>query len=947
MKQLKTFCAMPLKFVLLAALCFSCNLICAQLIKGTVVEQSGKLPGVSLLVKENGNRTSSNLNGEFTLEGSKAGDSITIVTNYIGMQEKVIRMKLLSGINDIGTLLLEPSEGKLNEVVINGTFLPSQRRAYAIQKNASAIMNVIASDAIGKLPDRNAAEAVQRVQGVAVARYHGEADQASVRGTPFAWTSTLLNGNRLPSSSVYGTRATVLDVVPSELIQYVQVAKAITPDIEGDAIGGSINFITRTAPIQRQLGASLAGGYNTISQNATYNGSINYGDRFFENRLGVMLTGAIWDRNWGADSYDLNYAQDRSINNMMLKRYMGKRQTIGVNLGLEWKFNSNHRIFGRGMINKFNDIRPVYESYIDFARSRYQYNYRYSHYETSLNGGELGGEHQLNKKTQVQWAYSNFTSEFAINRPPTTPENKRGLPIATFVQAIPSGFTGLSSNGKKYLLQDAPDGVGQDPLYLTAQLKNPAETINPDQLMLSSLSIVQLNNRENDQVGQLNLTHKTNQKLTLKAGAKYRSKAKKGINSAQLVQIPDGSKSPIALSTLQTEDFPSRSNFFSQLPLNQSTYIINPLTKQQLFDLYDPATLIVNGFKDVSSANNQATIYHGRENVIAAYLMGEYDLAAQLKVIGGVRNEYTTLNINSNRVTTTVDGSIVEPISANSEYNALLPMLHLKYSPQEKLNLRAAFTRTFSRPNFTDLLPNERIDATGAITSISLGNPSLKPTFSNNFDVMAEYYFNDIGIVSGGAFYKDLSNVIFTDRTLTTLNGTQTFITQPKNLSSAYIVGIEGGINKRFNFFNGFMSGFGVEFNYTYTHSSADLPRLQGEEIVTDHIALPNQSKNLFNAIIYYERNGVMVRLAGNYRGKSIETIDNTLGPAYYIWTDNNFTIDASATVNINKHIRLFVELNNLTNEPLRTFIGDKRRPTMNEWYGQRGQAGIRWDLAK
>src|SRR5690606_27838817 len=103
--------------------------------------------------------------------------------------------------------------------------------------------------------------------------------------------------------------------------------------------------------------------------------------------------------------------------------------------------------------------------------------------------------------------------------------------------------------------------------------------------------------------------------------------------------------------------------------------------------------------------------------------------------------------------------------------------------------------------------------------------------FSNNFDVMAEYYFDDIGIVSGGAFYKDLSNVIFTDRTLTTLNGAQTFITQPKNLSSAYIVGIEGGINKRFNFFNGFMSGFGVEFNYTYTHSNADLPRLQGEEM--------------------------------------------------------------------------------------------------------------------
>lgn len=945
MKQLKTFLHKFSKLIFLYILCSYGKQADAQVIRGTVAEQSGKLPGVSLLVKENGNRTSTNLNGEFRLQGTKVGDSVTIITNYIGMQEQKIRIQLHDGINDLTTILLEPAEGKLNEVVINGTFLPSQRRAYAIQKNASSIMNVIASDAIGKLPDRNAAEAVQRVQGVAVARYHGEADQATVRGTPFAWTSTLLNGSRLPSSSVYGTRATVLDVVPSEMIQYVQVAKAITPDIEGDAIGGSINFITRTAPNQRQLGASLAGGYNTISKNATYNGSINYGDRFLNNKLGVMFTGAIWDRNWGADSYDLSYAQDRSINNMMLKRYMGKRKTVGLNLGLEWKFNESHRLFGRGMVNKFDDVRPVYESYVDFARSRYQYNYRYSHYETTLNGGEIGGEHQLNNKTQFHWAYSNFTSEFAINTPPTTSEDRRGLPIATFVQPIPGGLSGLSADGKKYLLQDSPDGVGQDPLYITAQPNNASETISPNQLTLSSLSILQLNNRENDQVGQLNVIHQTNDRLKLKTGVKYRSKSKRGINSAQLVQVPDGSKPAITLSSLQTENFPNRDNFFSQLPNDQSAYIINPLTKQQLFDLYDPAVLAANGFRDVSSANNQATIYHGRENVWAAYIMGEYDITTHLKIIGGLRNEYTSLDINSNRVRTTTEGSVVEPVTANSGYNALLPMLHFKYSPHDKLNLRAAYTRTFSRANFSDLLPNERIDATGAIVSISTGNPELKPTFSNNFDFMAEYYFEDIGILSGGVFYKDLTNVIFNDRTLTSQNGAQTLLSQPKNLASASIFGLEGGINKRFNFFNGFMSGFGVEFNYTYTHSSADLPRLQGEVTVVDNISLPNQSKNLFNAILYYERNGVMVRLAGNFRGKSIETIDNTLGPGYYIWTDDNFTVDASATVNLNKHLKLFLELNNLTNEPLRTYIGDQYRPTMNEWYGQRGQAGIRWDL--
>ncbi|MGK9120401.1 TonB-dependent receptor [Olivibacter jilunii] len=917
----------------------------AQLIRGTIVEDAGRLPGASLLLKENGSRSSTDLNGEFKLQGTKIGDSVTLEASYIGMELKVLRIQIQEGVNDLGTIHLIPKAGELNEVVINGTFLPSQRRAYAIQKNASSIMNVIAADAIGKLPDRNAAEAVQRVQGVAVARYHGEADQATVRGTPFAWTSTLLNGSRLPSSSVYGTRATVLDVVPSELIQYVQVAKAITPDIEGDAIGGSINFITKTAPAARQLGASFAGGYNTISSNATYNGSINYGDRFFNDRLGVMVTGAIWDRNWGADSYDLSYASDRSINNMMLKRYMGKRQTYGVNLGLEWKWNANHRLFVRGMVNKFNDIRPVYESYVDFARSRYQYNYRYSYYETSLNGLELGGDHQLNQKTNLQWSYSNFASEFAINTPPTAPGDQRGLPIATFVQPISDGFAGLSGDGKKYLAQDAPDGVGQDPLYLTAALNNPAEIMDPNKLMLSSLTILQLNNREKDQVGQLNLTHQWDKRLKLKAGFKFRSKQKRGINQAQLVRVPDGSQAPIALGSLQTEAFPNRGNFFSAMPISHDQYIIDPLTKDQLFDLYDPEKLSANGFRDVSSVNNQAAIYHGTEDVWAGYLMAEYDLSNELKIIGGVRNEYTSLNIHSSRVRTDAIGSIVEPVEERNSYHALLPMLHMKYAPQSQLNIRAAFTRTFARANFTDLIPNERIDATGPITSISSGNPALKPTFSNNFDLMAEYFFEDIGILSGGAFYKDLSNVIFTDRTLTTTNGTQTLRSKPMNLSSAHIFGVEGGINKRFDFFNGFFSGFGVELNYTYTSSEAELPRLQDEVTIMDKISLPNQSKHLFNSILYYERNGIMVRLAGNFRGKSVETIDNTQGPRYYIWTDNNFTVDGSATVNVNKHVRLFLEINNITNEPLRTYIGDTFRPTMTEWYGQRGQIGVRWDL--
>ena len=117
--------------------------------------------------------------------------------------------------------------------------------------------------------------------------------------------------------------------------------------------------------------------------------------------------------------------------------------------------------------------------------------------------------------------------------------------------------------------------------------------------------------------------------------------------------------------------------------------------------------------------------------------------------------------------------------------------------------------------------------------------------------------------------------------------------------------------------------------------------------VSTDRTQLPNQSKNLFNVILFYERNNVMIRLAGNYRGASVETINQQLGPDYYIWTDANFTVDASATYTINKRLRAFVELNNLSDSPIKMYMGDRRRTTSTEWYGRKGQAGLRWDIIK
>ena len=350
---------------------------------------------------------------------------------------------------------------------------------------------------------------------------------------------------------------------------------------------------------------------------------------------------------------------------------------------------------------------------------------------------------------------------------------------------------------------------------------------------------------------------------------------------------------------------------------------------------------------DVTPKTNPTALYTGTEQVMSGYFMTEIDATEQLKIVGGFRLEYTRMQLDGSRVVTAGTPAVttVSESTVNNNYHAFLPMLHLKYALNDNSNLRAAYTRSFIRPAFGDMTPGTSVDNTRTPMAISQGNPNLKPTFSDNFDLMGEHYFSNVGIVSGGLFYKNISEVVFTDISMQNINGSDFLVTQAKNLNHAKLLGFEAGINKRFDFLNGFWSGFGTEFNYTYIESKVNVPRGTGSNLVLDKTSLPNQSNHLFNAILFYEHNNLMLRLAGNYRGTSVETINQQLGPDFYIWTAANFTIDASATVTINKRLKAFVELNNLSNAPVKTYMGDKRRLTTNEWYGSRGQAGIRWDI--
>lgn len=922
-------------------------------IVGKISDGNGYLPGVNVVVLEGKNGVTTDLDGTFQLT-NLVGNKVQLLISYLGYQNITKEVSLQSGVNNLGTITMTEEEGILSEVVIQGFTAPSQIKALSIKKKGLAIMDVLAADAVGKLPDRNAAEAVQRMPSVSVNRYHGEANQVSVRGTPFGWNSTLYNGNRLPSASVFGSRNTLLDAIPTEMIQYIQLAKAITPDIEGDAIGGSVDFISRVAQTKDMLNVSLGGGYNQRADKSTYNGSVVFGKRFFDKKLGVVLAASIWDRNFSTDEIvvDYNLSTNYAINSVNAKRYFGSRKTKAFSGTIDYEWNESNKFFGKFLIDKFEDIRPVYESFYDFAKKRYVYSYRYSFYETSLNSFEVGGNHLIGSKVKVDWSLSNNDMEYVLNTPPNMPKEQRGLPIAQFTQKLTGDFGVRASDGLVYNLFDSPDANGVDLFHLDPKVTNANDYLDPTRLQLTQLVIYQMNQKDRDKIAQFNMTYNPSSQLTIKMGAKGKLKRYAG-QLTPLVFLPGaalgipGSAALKTLSDFQTEAFPNGSTFFKEIGGTLDPLKIDPITKNELFNIFSPSYLTDNGFADYSSKSNPTTKYVAHENVFSNYLMATYKLTDKTTLIGGIRNEYTMINIKSAKYD--VASKTVTPVEKNNSYNAFLPMMHLKYAVNDNMNLRAAYTRTFSRANFGDLTPSENYDTTTAgLVRISKGNPDLLPTFANNFDLMGEYYLNDIGLITAGAFYKDLSNYIFKDLSAQTIDGVNYLVTQPKNVENASLYGFEMGITKRFTEWDNFFGGFGIDVNGALIKSNLNVNRFDtaGNVVAVDKTTLPNQSNLLFNTAIFYEKYGFMFKIAGNYRGKSVETINQNLGPDYYVSARRNFTVDLSADYSVSDKIKVFMNVRNLTNAPFQQYLGkNEKRYTNSEWSAINGQVGVKYQI--
>ncbi|PIF45426.1 TonB-dependent receptor [Chryseobacterium sp. 52] len=925
-------------------------------VHGVVVDQQGNLPNALVYVENKTEKIISDTDGSFVLSNIPDGN-YRLIIEYTGYESTYLSFTITDrkpvdfGIIRIGEK--KAKENTIQEVVVSSVYKASQARAITMKKNSNTITEVLSADAIGKLPDRNAADAVQRMQGVSIERDMGEGRFVAVRGTPVQWTSSTLNGNRMPSASGdNANRGVQMDIFPSELIQNVRLSKALTPDLDGDAIGGNVDFITKTSPNKETLAVSTATGYVNMSKSQTFNSSIVYGNKITD-KLKFISSAVIWQRSAAVDqmrnifNYGLaDQTASYSINQLQLRDYLADRRTLGFNLAMDYEINSKNKLYFKGLYSQYKDAQSVRETYFNFDTKNVMLQARHADYLTDLYSMQFGGNHQAGQRLEIDWSVSKARSSFKFNSPENLEEHDRGYPIVNFVQ--PMAYGNLASDGRKYFAMDAPDGTGDTANFT---LPHNQSLISANQLKLNQIILSQNRNSETDLRGQIDLKYKVSENFKLQFGTKFNNK-EKVVDAAVLVWMPKSALgipgAPVSyMSQFEQTSFPVNGGFMNPLGNPYQSVIINQITNSQIDQFYDAGTQNNLGLQQVSGKNSNSNItssYTGRENVWSAYMMGTLRINENLQLVGGVRNEYNDISFYGKKVVSNNTGTVTEDIKDGKKYNVFLPMINMRWKLTKDQILRAAYTRSFARPDFNDLNPGTIVnDLSNTVTQ---GNTQLNPTFSNNFDLMFENYFGKLDLFTVGAFYKDITDLIYKDQSILNVNGLPYTFTTPKNLEGAQLYGFEAGISKRFENLPGFLKYFGFEGNYTYIASEMEMPVYEnGKQTGTMKTTIPNQAKHIFNTILFFETTKLMIRLAGNYKGDYVSEIRTAAGPDHYQHFDKNFTLDASTSYSINKKIRLFVELNNILNEPNRYYMGMKSRTENLSYSGIRGQLGVTFNF--
>lgn len=874
----------------------------AQTIKGKVTDaKTGEpLTGATVHLTQDGlNKfVAVNLNGSYSFKNLKNGP-YKVQANYVGYTSSKISEGNITSANDVVTLniLLQDASMQMTEIQVKGEAnKESDRTVRGIEKNAPMVINVLSANTIKLLPDVTVANALQRVSGVTIQRSaSGEGRYAIIRGMDQRYNSTLVNGIKIPSPDAQ-YRFVPMDIFPSEMLERLEVIKALTPGMEGDAIGGVMNLVMKSAPSQFTFSANISGGFSTLfssgrpfvgfsaspnskspaaingnSYAATYadfnskaltsdknistpfssTAGITIGDRFLNKKLGVIVSASYQNIYRGSNSKQLTpNAQPSAIplpnspqfSDAYDRNYSTQTERVGIHNKIDYAFNDKNKI-------------SLYNLYI-----------HQSEFESRFTSDTLGlGLNSTGLSKQI--TISNRSTLTRQNIYNSTLHGEHWLGNAWRLN-----WDGVYSEATRH----QPDRT--EFFYDANKTLNNSGTVTAEVDNNTQLDHHWENNRDKDISGYANLiyTPKIGGKdVEFSAGGLYRHKVR---DADYITYSLSGGK-----STLFNNDF------------NSLPFAFNPATDG-----------IGNNNPDLQ--NN----YHVRENDNAEYLQVKFDLFPKLQVLGGVRIENTDLTY------ATQSPETVTQRSGNIKYTDVLPSIHLRYQLTDNQNIRASYFAAISRPGFGEQVPYK---VTGEYFD-QVGNPFLKHITADNYDVRYEFFPGGADQLLLGSFYKKIYNPI--EYFVVRNGGPSDQVIKPQNdEGNATNYGFEALATKFFG-----VVGFSV--NYTYTHSRITTNKLLysndptlglQQTNVNETRPLQGQADHVGNASVLYKsaKLGLDMQLAFVYTGERLAQVSPYYNLDFYQHAYNQ--LDFSFEKTIAKKLSFYGKVNNITNAASKIYL--------------------------
>jgi len=882
-------------------------LMAAGTITGTVYDAgTGEtLPAANVVIEGTSLGSAADLDGVYSIPRAPAGRQ-TLVVTYIGYEPQRVEVTVPDGGEVEQDVRLEAVAVRGETVVVTGQAM-GQIEAINKQLASNTITNVVSKSKIHELPDDDAATALSRLPGLSIQ----QGDKVVIRGVEARMNLVLVNGIQLPSTDMQD-RSTNLGFISSNMLDGIEVTKVVTPDMDANAIGGVVNLRLREAPSGVHLDVLTQGTYN--SQDRTLPGE-NYkvwasiSNRFFNDKLGVFVQANANRSDGGADQAsaaygrmgvgaDLPYGEATyGMNSFVYADEVNIINNTGGSLILDYKLPEGKIVMQNTFALTQNDMtrhreflripdRRRFTVTRDIHEKILMINALQTEYSFGNLDIDLGLSHSYSdKKTDLRYGDPSETEYGFVNQ--TSPDPALVHNEAERLQLTPEDVYQWELDPNNWIgATILQDGVTRDEAF-DEHLYNAKLDLSMPFAITEDISVnlkfggkIKHSVRNND----IEATHaRLTEPITSNIGA---AEFMESIGADPTVELQ--------FSDFYDSDYENERGKYYQIGDFDMANVINTDRMDEYFRLA-PSGWPLDRFVSGSTQDD----YNGIETFSAGYLMGEVNIGSRLTVLGGVRYEKYDMDYDANFVYIThpEDGVAILFDTLNTVTRTdddLFPNLQIRYKATKWFDVRAAYSKTISRPSYNSILPNPTIRDANYATS---GNPYLKPAIADNLDLYFSFYNNHIGLFTMGGFYKEINNIFFQEallyRTLDNRHGVvfpdsltlvnlglatmspsaqiTTFINNP---NAAHVRGLEFDWQTTFWYLPKPLNAMVLNINYTRVWSDMDYRQVlikserikDGKKIKTVY----SEVDTVRNARLLYQGDHVInIALGADYKGFS------------------------------------------------------------------------------